>query len=104
MAEWSNAAGLKTVDCYRSVGSNPTLSATGLISEAKSLQTLRLQAFCIFSELSFYYQTPLHVTIFFPMVYRLLIDKGTRKKIKRPVKNVAEKKLIRLKHATSIVF
>jgi hypothetical protein len=27
MAEWSNAAVLKTVDCYRSGGSNPSLSA-----------------------------------------------------------------------------
>ena len=28
MAEWSNAAVLKTVDCYRSGGSNPSFSAT----------------------------------------------------------------------------
>ena len=28
MAEWSNAAVLKTVDCYRSGGSNPSLSAS----------------------------------------------------------------------------
>ena len=27
MAEWSNAAVLKTVDCYRSGGSNPSFSA-----------------------------------------------------------------------------
>lgn len=27
VAEWSNAAVLKTVDCYRSGGSNPSLSA-----------------------------------------------------------------------------
>ncbi len=29
MAEWSNAAVLKTVDCYRSGGSNPSFSAKG---------------------------------------------------------------------------
>jgi hypothetical protein len=28
MAEWSNAVVLKTIDCYRSGGSNPSLSAT----------------------------------------------------------------------------
>ncbi len=27
LAEWSNAAVLKTVDCHRSGGSNPSLSA-----------------------------------------------------------------------------
>jgi len=31
LAEWSNAAVLKTVDCNRSVGSNPTASANFLI-------------------------------------------------------------------------
>ena len=29
MAEWSNAAVLKTVDCNRSGGSNPSFSAKG---------------------------------------------------------------------------
>ncbi len=28
LAEWSNAAVLKTVDCHRSGGSNPSLSAS----------------------------------------------------------------------------
>jgi hypothetical protein len=32
MAEWSNAAVLKTVDCNRSGGSNPSFSATNLVS------------------------------------------------------------------------
>ena len=33
MAEWSNAAVLKTVDCYRSVGSNPTTSANASLAQ-----------------------------------------------------------------------
>ena len=33
MAEWSIAAVLKTVDCNRSVGSNPTSSANGELAQ-----------------------------------------------------------------------
>ncbi len=36
MAEWSNAAVLKTVDCYRSGGSNPSLSAEENENEKKN--------------------------------------------------------------------
>ena len=32
LAEWSIAAVLKTVDCYRSGGSNPSLSANKIIN------------------------------------------------------------------------
>ena len=39
MAEWSNAAVLKTVDCYRSGGSNPSFSA-------KRNSQRRLWVFC----------------------------------------------------------
>ena len=42
MAEWSNAAVLKTVDCYRSGGSNPSFSAIIYSKLAKVLQTLCL--------------------------------------------------------------
>ena len=45
MAEWSNAAVLKTVDCYRSVGSNPTLSADNNTLCVKAFKTYVLRAF-----------------------------------------------------------
>ena len=37
MAEWSNAAVLKTVDCHRSGGSNPSLSALGKAGTLKTV-------------------------------------------------------------------
>ncbi len=40
LAEWSNAAVLKTVDCNRSGGSNPSLSAI-LINELHGCSFLR---------------------------------------------------------------
>ena len=39
MAEWSNAAVLKTVDCHRSGGSNPSLSATNAENQQIAKQT-----------------------------------------------------------------
>ena len=53
MAERSNAAVLKTVDCYRSGGSNPSLSALislslgeGGLKNYKACKINDLQAFC----------------------------------------------------------
>ena len=47
MAEWSNAAVLKTVDCNRSGGSNPSLSASSFTASVRSppLHLLSLKCF-----------------------------------------------------------
>ena len=51
MAEWSIAAVLKTVDCHRSGGSNPSLSAMDgdkeRQSEAKAFKFMNLKAFFV---------------------------------------------------------
>ena len=39
MAEWSIAAVLKTVDCHRSGGSNPSLSAINIENQCFTNQT-----------------------------------------------------------------
>src|SRR5690554_4567465 len=51
MAEWSNAAVLKTVDCHRSGGSNPSLSASSLIKRYKSLQVVDFAGFFVLQPL-----------------------------------------------------
>ncbi len=46
MAEWSNAAVLKTVDCNRSGGSNPSFSATWSLKENfKKIKPLNTSVF-----------------------------------------------------------
>ena len=53
MAEWSIAAVLKTVDCNRSGGSNPSLSAEALANNiarnCKSPSNTRLTGFLLFN-------------------------------------------------------
>ncbi len=49
MAEWSNAALLKSVDCNRSGGSNPSLSANLKTNKMKTINTILLMVslFCL---------------------------------------------------------
>ena len=47
VAEWSNAAVLKTVDCYRSGGSNPSLSASKVSNFEQNPENQRIfRIFC----------------------------------------------------------
>ena len=52
LAEWSIAAVLKTVDCYRSAGSNPPLSAK-VSKPFKKPGIVRFQASCFGCNLSY---------------------------------------------------
>ncbi len=57
MAEWSNAAVLKTVEGHTSGGSNPSFSAENLLNSTKSPQTLCLRAFLILFVIKYQYKT-----------------------------------------------